>query len=54
MNKDRVEGAAQNIKGKAKAAAGKALGDEKLRNEESRDKHQEGWVSTLNSLASAL
>jgi uncharacterized protein YjbJ (UPF0337 family) len=33
MNKDRVEGAAQNIKGKAKTAAGKALGDEKLKNE---------------------
>jgi uncharacterized protein YjbJ (UPF0337 family) len=33
MNKDRVEGAATNIKGKAKTAAGKALGDEKLKNE---------------------
>jgi len=33
MNKDRVEGAAQNIQGKAKTAAGKALGDEKLKNE---------------------
>lgn len=33
MNKDRVEGAAHNIKGKAKTAAGKALGDEKLKNE---------------------
>ena len=33
MNKDRVEGAANNMKGKAKTAAGKALGDEKLKNE---------------------
>jgi len=33
MNKDRVEGAAHNVKGKVKTAAGKALGDEKLKNE---------------------
>jgi uncharacterized protein YjbJ (UPF0337 family) len=33
MDKDRVEGAANNIKGKAKTAVGKALGDEKLKNE---------------------
>ena len=33
MDKDRVKGAATNIGGKAKTAAGKALGDEKLKNE---------------------
>jgi len=33
MDKDRVEGAAKNIKGKAKTVAGKVLGDEKLKNE---------------------
>ena len=33
MDKDRVEGAAKNVKGKAKTAAGKMLGDEKLKNE---------------------
>ena len=33
MDKDRVEGAANTIKGKAKTAAGKVLGDEKLKNE---------------------
>ena len=33
MDKDRVEGAAKNIKGKVKTGAGKALGDEKLKNE---------------------
>ena len=33
MDKDRVEGAGKNIKGKAKTAAGKILGDEKLKNE---------------------
>ena len=33
MDKDRVEGAANNIGGKAKEAAGKVLGDEKLKAE---------------------
>ncbi len=33
MDKDRVEGAAKNIGGKAKEAAGKVFGDEKLKAE---------------------
>jgi uncharacterized protein YjbJ (UPF0337 family) len=33
MDRDRVEGAAKNIGGKAKEAAGKVLGDEKLKAE---------------------
>jgi uncharacterized protein YjbJ (UPF0337 family) len=33
MDKDRVEGAANTIKGKVKTATGKARGDEKLKNE---------------------
>lgn len=33
MDKDRVEGAGKNIKGKTKTMAGKVLGDEKLKNE---------------------
>jgi uncharacterized protein YjbJ (UPF0337 family) len=33
MDKDRVEGAANNLGGKAKEAAGKVLGDEKLKAE---------------------
>jgi uncharacterized protein YjbJ (UPF0337 family) len=33
MDKDRVEGSEKNIKGKTKTAVGKALGDEKLKNE---------------------
>ena len=33
MDKDRVEGAAKQVTGKAKTAVGKALGDEKLKNE---------------------
>ena len=43
MNKDRVEGAAKNIKGKAKTAAGKVLGDEKLKNEKKFEK----WTYTV-------
>ncbi len=33
MDKDRVKGAAKQASGKAKTAVGKALGDEKLKNE---------------------
>jgi uncharacterized protein YjbJ (UPF0337 family) len=33
MDNDRIKGAAKNIAGKAKTAAGKATGDEKLKNE---------------------
>ena len=33
MDKDRVKGAAKTASGKAKSAAGKLLGDEKLKNE---------------------
>jgi uncharacterized protein YjbJ (UPF0337 family) len=33
MDKDRIKGAAKKVTGKAKTAVGKALGDEKLKNE---------------------
>jgi uncharacterized protein YjbJ (UPF0337 family) len=33
MDKDRVEGAAKNVKGKVKTAIGNATGDEKLKND---------------------
>jgi uncharacterized protein YjbJ (UPF0337 family) len=33
MDKDRLKGAAKTVTGKAKTAVGKALGDEKLKNE---------------------
>jgi uncharacterized protein YjbJ (UPF0337 family) len=33
MDRERVKGAAQNLKGKAKEAAGKITGDEKLKAE---------------------
>lgn len=33
VDKDRIKGAAKQVRGKAKTIAGKALGDEKLKNE---------------------
>jgi uncharacterized protein YjbJ (UPF0337 family) len=38
MDKDRVKGAAKDVVGKAKTTAGKALGDEKLKNEGRADR----------------
>jgi uncharacterized protein YjbJ (UPF0337 family) len=38
MDKDRVKGAARNVGGKIKEGAGKALGDEKLKNEGRADR----------------
>ncbi len=38
MDKDRVKGAARNVGGKVKEGAGKALGDEKLKNEGRADR----------------
>jgi uncharacterized protein YjbJ (UPF0337 family) len=38
MDKDRVEGAAKQVKGKVKDAAGKLTGDEKMRAEGKMDK----------------
>ena len=37
MDRDRVEGAAKNVGGKIKEAAGKATGDEKLKREGQAD-----------------
>lgn len=37
MDKDRVEGAATNLKGKVKEAAGKVTGDAKLKSEGKAD-----------------
>ena len=38
MNKDRIKGSAEQIKGKLKEAAGKATGDAKLENEGKADR----------------
>lgn len=43
MDRDRVEGAAKNLGGKAKEAAGKLTGDEKLK-AEGRAEQMEGKV----------
>ena len=52
MDKDRVEGAGKNIKGKAKTAAGKVLGDEKLKNEGRADQvkatRPPQWLIAIN------
>jgi uncharacterized protein YjbJ (UPF0337 family) len=37
MDRDRVEGAAKNVGGKVKEAAGKATGDEKMKREGQAD-----------------
>lgn len=37
FDRDRVEGAAKNVGGKVKEAAGKATGDEKLKREGQKD-----------------
>lgn len=50
MDKDRVEGAAKNLKGKAKTAAGKALGDEKLKNEGRADQVEGKVQNTVGGI----
>lgn len=54
MDKDRVEGGAKNIKGKAKTAAGKALGDEKLKNEGRADQAEGKVQNTVGGIKDKL
>ena len=54
MDKDRVEGAAKNLKGKAKTAAGKALGDEKLKNEGRADQVEGKVQNTVGGIKEKL
>lgn len=54
MNKDRVEGAANTAKGKAKTAAGKALGDEKLKNEGRADQVKGKVQNTVGGIEDEL
>ena len=54
MDKDRVEGAAKNINGKAKTAAGKALGDEKLKNEGRADQVKGKVQNTVGGIKDSL
>jgi uncharacterized protein YjbJ (UPF0337 family) len=50
MDKDRIEGSATNIKGKVKTAAGKALGDEKLKNEGRADQVKGSVQNTVGGI----
>ena len=50
MDKDRVEGAAKNVKGNAKTAAGKLLGDEKLKNEGRADQVKGKLQNTVGGI----
>jgi uncharacterized protein YjbJ (UPF0337 family) len=50
MDKDRVEGAGKTIKGKAKTAVGKALGDEKLKNEGRADQLKGKLQNTVGGI----
>ena len=50
MDKDRVAGAAKQVKGKLKDAAGKVTGDEKLRTEGKADKVEGKVQNTFGGL----
>jgi uncharacterized protein YjbJ (UPF0337 family) len=50
MDKDRVAGAAKQVKGKLKDAAGKVTGDEKLRTEGKADKVEGKVQNTIGGL----
>jgi uncharacterized protein YjbJ (UPF0337 family) len=58
MDKDRVEGAAKNIKGKVKEAAGKVTGDAKLKSEGKADqvagKVQNAFGGTKDAVRDAV
>jgi uncharacterized protein YjbJ (UPF0337 family) len=54
MDDDRVKGSAQNLKGKAKEAAGKALGDEKLKAEGRGDQAAGKIRNAVGGLKDAL
>ena len=54
MDKDRVEGSATNVKGKAKTAAGKILGDEKLKNEGRADQVKGKVQKTVGGIKDKL
>jgi uncharacterized protein YjbJ (UPF0337 family) len=54
MDKDRIAGAAQNIKGKIKETAGKALGDSKLESEGKADKVAGKIRNTVGGIKDAV
>ena len=54
MDKDRVEGMAQQGKGKMKETAGKMLGDEKLKAEGKMDKVEGKVRNTVGGIKDAI
>ena len=50
MNKDRIEGSAQQAKGKVKEVAGKAIGDTKLETEGKADQAAGRVKNTIGGL----
>ena len=54
MDEDRVKGAAQNIKGKAKEAAGRAIGDEKLKAEGKADQFAGKVRNTIGGIKDSV
>jgi uncharacterized protein YjbJ (UPF0337 family) len=54
MDKDRIEGMAQQGKGKMKETAGKVLGDEKLKAEGKMDKVEGKVRNTVGGLKDAI
>lgn len=54
MDKDRVAGSAQQVKGKIKEGVGKALGDAKLQSEGKADKAEGKIRNTVGSVKDAV
>jgi uncharacterized protein YjbJ (UPF0337 family) len=54
MDKDRVDGAARNIGGKVKEAAGKLVGDEKLKAEGRTDQVAGKVQNTIGGIKDAV
>ena len=53
MDNDRIKGAANNVKGKVKTGVGKALGDEKLKNEGRADQVKGKIQNTVGGIKDA-
>ena len=54
MDKDRIEGSAEQAKGKIKEVAGKALGDEKLKTEGKADQVKGKVKNAIGGLKDTL
>jgi uncharacterized protein YjbJ (UPF0337 family) len=54
MDKDRIKGAAKEVTGKVKTATGKALGDEKLKNEGRADQVKGKVQNTVGGIKDTI